>query len=534
MAQPASNEAPPHFPAPNAFNTPTVQQDPRTMPPPHWQQRSYANAVSGSFQTPNANVNYAAQGFRGPDGRGPDGPVTQEQQFHFSLRPIANANPQAIPIDPALLRDNREHDAFIHPKHKDEREHKERKKPDVRPKPSGKSKKAKGKRKADAVTSDSESDGDAPPAKTRSGRGGVPNYNKDDIKFVFYAVKKVLPQGERGWRLVEDTYNKKAVAAGRPERKMESIRTKYHSYLKKTKPTGDSERPAEVVRAYEIEELINNKASTRDIDDDSNDEIDDDDDHGHNSGDSSDDDSDVPKVVEPVRTAIARRAPTPPLRRTRVPADALGKIVSSLDLAVVRRRDEALFSGEVSALQRENNDLKRERDLAAMERALTARFGRGHSRGRSRSHSRDPRRGRGRGRTTFEQRDTLQRVRGKVRVEQCFPDGGAMTTWQTDASSDATDFDYRPKKKSRNRSPTPYSRRTSTPSPPRHRSISRHHSPTPGPSRYRSPSPRRTPTPGPSHLPTSDTVVSGSAVELVATPRRGGAPIRLIISPSAM
>jgi hypothetical protein len=170
---------------------------------------------------------------------------------------------------------------------------------------------------------------------------------------------------------------------------------------------------------------------------------------------------------------------------------------------------------QLSAVQQENNDLKRERDRADMERTWAAcldEVTRGRSYGgRSRSPSHHRRGHRGQGRITFAERDGLQRVGGKVRVEHRFPDGGTATFWETDASSDASDFDHRPKKKQRKRSPTPYRGRTPTPSPPHPRPLSR----------------RRTPTPGPSRLPftsnTSDTLVSGNAIELVVTPCRGGA-----------
>ncbi|KAJ6448391.1 hypothetical protein C8R45DRAFT_1115321 [Mycena sanguinolenta] len=385
------------------------------------------------------------------------------------------------------------------PKHQVERDHRPRsKKQDAHAKSSHKSKKGKAKAKAHAVSSDSDSDSDAPRRKARSGRGGVQNYNKLDTELLFEAVEEVLPTGEKGWKAVGEVYNTNAGLAGRPERTMKSLRDKYQRFLKEQKPTGDPKCPPEVQRAHELKDLINTKAASRAVGDETDEDKDDDRDNDGS-------DSDVPKVVEPVRSAVARRAPTPPLRRTRAPADALGKIVSSLDPATLRARDEsrarhsfertqlmtmtAQMDGmrmQLTALQQENNDLKRQRELIDLERTLTARWrGRSRSpshRSRSPSHHRSPSRrrspsrhrcrGRGRGLTSFEERSGLQRVRGKVRVERQFPEGGAMTTWHTDASSDATDFDYRLKKKQRQRSPTPYSRRTPTPSPPRHRSIS--------------------------------------------------------------
>ncbi|KAJ7193023.1 hypothetical protein B0H12DRAFT_1082618 [Mycena haematopus] len=531
MAHP-NDLPPPRFSVPNILSTPTVHQDSQNGPPPQWQGHSYHTVPAAlPLQTPITTTStYANQWYRGLDGRGPDGPVHPEQQYQFSLRPVVSSTPQ---IDPALLHDDREHGPFVHPKHKVAHKHRPRTKKDVRAKASHKPKKGKGKGKARATSSDSESDADDARGKTRTGRGGVQNYSKVDKDLLFATVEEILPTGEKGWKLVEGSYNVKAVSVGRLERAASSLKAKYQSYTKLKKPTGEGECPPEVKRAHEIEDLINTKVGTRELDDDS--ELDDDDD---------DTDSDVPKIIEPVRSAVARRAPSPPLRRSCAPAtEAISKIVRSLNPATLRARDEtcthhsferaqlmtlsAQVDGlrtQLSAIQQENNDLKRERDHMDMERTWAARLeeavrGRSHDRsyGRSRSASYHRRRGRGWGRTTFAERDGVQRVGGKVRVEHRFPDGGAATFWETDASSDATDFDHRPKKKQRKRSPTPYRGRTPTPSPP----VSR----------------RRTPTPGPSNRPftsntTSDTLVSGNAVELVVTPRRGGAPIGFIIGPN--
>lgn len=229
-------------------------------------------------------------------------------------------------------------------------------------------------------------------------------------------------------------------------------------YTKQKKPTGEGECPPEVKRAHEIEDLINTKAGTRELNDDS--ELKDNDDDDTN-------DSDVPKVVEPVGSAVTHHAPSPPLRCSRAPVatNTVSKIVCSLDLATLRVHDEArahhsferaqlmTLSAQVdglrsrlSTVQQENNDLKRERDHADMEYTWAARLdevahGRSYS-GRSRSPSHHCRGRRGQGRTMFTERDGLQRVGGKVRVKHRFPDGGTATFWETDASSDASDFDH--------------------------------------------------------------------------------------------
>ncbi|KAF8162160.1 hypothetical protein K438DRAFT_2070138 [Mycena galopus ATCC 62051] len=502
---------PPRFSVPNVLNTPTLHQNSRngTLPPCHGHPYS-----TTQVQTPAVNTSCADQGYRGHDGRGPDGPVHPQEQYQFSLRPVMSSTPQ---IDPALLRDDREHGPFVHPKHQ----------------ASHKPKKGKGKGKARDASSESESDADDARGKTRTGRSGVQNYNKVDKGMLFDTVEELLPTGEKGWKLVEGVYNAKAMSVGQSERAGSSLKTKYQLYTKQKKPTGEGECPPEVKRTHEIEDLINTKAGTRDLDDDS--ELENDDDNDTN-------DSDVPKVVEPVRSAVARRAASPPLRHSRTSAaDAVNKIVHSLDPATLRGRDEARAShsferaqlktlsaqvdslrNQISTLQQENNNLKHEQDHADMERTWAARLDELARGSYDRSTSRHCRCGRGR--TMFAECDGLQRVGGKVRAEHKYPDGGTVIFWETDASSNATDFDHRPKKKQRRRSPTPYHGRTPTPSPSprRPRALSRRHTPTPGPSRL----------PFTSN-PTSDTVVSGNAVELVVTPHRGGAPLGFIISPSA-
>jgi hypothetical protein len=131
-----------------------------------------------------------------------------------------NSTPQ---IDPALLHEDREHGPFAHPKH---RPHSKK---DVHPKASHKSKKSKSKGKAHATCSDSESDADDARGKTRTGCSGVQNYNEVDKGMLFDTVEEVLPTGEKGWKLVEGSYNTKAMSVGRPVRVASSLKAKYQS-----------------------------------------------------------------------------------------------------------------------------------------------------------------------------------------------------------------------------------------------------------------------------------------------------------------
>lgn len=129
-----------------------------------------------------------------------------------------NSTPQ---IDPALLHKDREHGPFAHPKHRAEREHRPRSKKDVRPKASHKSKKSKSKGKARATSSNDARE------KTHTGCSSVQNYNKVDKGMLFDTVEEVLPTGEKGWKLVEGSYNTKAMSVGQPVRVALSLKAKY-------------------------------------------------------------------------------------------------------------------------------------------------------------------------------------------------------------------------------------------------------------------------------------------------------------------
>lgn len=169
--------------------------------------------------------------------------------------------------------------------------------------------KGKGKRKAvDAVP--------VPPAtKKQKGRSaGAPNYSQDDIDALFDILREHLPLGGKAWNAVGVAYCAEAEADGRPARTAKSLELKYKQLAKTKKPTGDAEIPDHVLQAWEIEDAMNEKAGTRDIDDE---------DLVDNVIEVSDEDSDDEKEPTPApkkqtgikaeagaTRAIARRAPT--------------------------------------------------------------------------------------------------------------------------------------------------------------------------------------------------------------------------------
>ncbi|KAF7372590.1 hypothetical protein MVEN_00121800 [Mycena venus] len=164
----------------------------------------------------------------------------------------------------------------------------------------------KDKDKKRAYSSDSDNNSEAEHPAKRGRRKGSQNWSKNDMGKLLDLVQKHLPLGQKGWKLVTDDFCKWAERSGRPQRDGKAIEAKYKTLLKTKKPTGDAHCPPEIKRAHQIESLINEKADTREISDDS--------DVGDGAGDASDDSVEI-LDRSAMRTAVTQRAPTPPLRR---------------------------------------------------------------------------------------------------------------------------------------------------------------------------------------------------------------------------
>ncbi|KAH7919464.1 hypothetical protein BV22DRAFT_971252, partial [Leucogyrophana mollusca] len=195
---------------------------------------------------------------------------------------------------------------------------------------------------------------DKKPSK-RGRPSGAGNYSHDDVMALLAFVEKELPIGQRGWQTVHTHYIKWARTHERPERSLKSLETKFKQLVKTTKPTGDAECPPEVERAHEVDYLINEKAGTRDLDDEEfADEVSDCPTHYSIS---SDDEPPPPPSTQP-KVAVARPARTiAPMPRRNV------RGTNGLDLQL---RDalttiETLRSQLIQAQQR-THDADRARD----------------------------------------------------------------------------------------------------------------------------------------------------------------------------
>ncbi|KAJ4471144.1 hypothetical protein C8J55DRAFT_522034 [Lentinula edodes] len=129
---------------------------------------------------------------------------------------------------------------------------------------------SKGKGKAKATPDVDDDDTTSRKRKRGSQKGrtsGSSNYTDEDLGILFEILRRNLPLGQRAWSRCADEFNEQAEQQGRPTRLAKSLELKYKQLVKTTKPTGDAELPRNVEEALEIEELMNDKAGTRDLDD---------------------------------------------------------------------------------------------------------------------------------------------------------------------------------------------------------------------------------------------------------------------------
>ncbi|KAJ7031407.1 hypothetical protein C8F04DRAFT_1363935, partial [Mycena alexandri] len=307
----------------------------------------------------------------------------------------------------------------------------------------------KGKRKQ----RDDEEDGsemEERPSKRGPGRpAGTSNFSKASTNKALDLVEKLLPTGPKAWAHLTTRFNKWAVRHGEPERPGKSVESRYKTLLKYKKPTGNPHCPGEVKRAHRIEVMINQHVDTRELSDsDLGGAANEDNDH-----DSSDDSIEIlPSSSSTTRTAVARRAPSPPLRRARLNAPELvDKLSKAFDPAVQKARDNdranhsfqtthmLALTGQLRDSQTSNDNLRRE--LTAMQNRLhelerardRAEMRLEFSQGPTLAPADLPARPSG---SRFKDVPGVVRVNGHVKCETVYEDGGRCTEWFSDFSDD--------------------------------------------------------------------------------------------------
>ncbi|EIW51376.1 uncharacterized protein TRAVEDRAFT_41095 [Trametes versicolor FP-101664 SS1] len=264
------------------------------------------------------------------------------------------------------------------------------KKPRVAPKPKAAPPRLSAKAKGKQVV--------RPPAalpQSHNGRQpGASNYTDEDMDALLDLVEVELPIGQNAWQRITDDFNSWARENGRPPRTQKPLKTKYDTLVRTPKPTGSASVPANVERAWEIEEHINEKIHLGVLDDgdiaDNNEEVNESiievDDEASNS--------EVEIVDPPVRAsakergllaASARKPFAQPVMKgfrdqatastARAAAssrraqaqDFMSAVTTSLDPAARNARDDARYArrfaqDELQRLSSDNRDLRTRND----------------------------------------------------------------------------------------------------------------------------------------------------------------------------
>ncbi|KAK7459485.1 hypothetical protein VKT23_009468 [Stygiomarasmius scandens] len=314
----------------------------------------------------------------------------------------------------------------------------------------------KGKGKAKAADDDAEGLRKSSGIKRKGRQVGASNYSDEDLEILLGHLRERLPLGEKGWKDVTELYNKDASEIGRPIRTWKSLETKFKQLAKTRKPTGDAEIPPYVREAIDIEELMNEKAGTRDLDDEGfvNDSAEAD-------GDEADDEvENVPPVkkvkiqqnMPHVQGPIARRG-NPPERRRTSTQDFLSTITHALDPAAQMAQEDAqstrslqttqliMLNGQVRDLQRTVDNLRQQ--LAAAERRADraeARADRADLMNMIRSERSDfstPSSS-----TSFRRQSSPAPIRRTVQRETIYPEGGRAVAFLEPGDSPRTREDF--------------------------------------------------------------------------------------------
>ncbi|KAF8234307.1 hypothetical protein L208DRAFT_1262434, partial [Tricholoma matsutake] len=282
---------------------------------------------------------------------------------------------------------------------------------------------------------------------------GAGNYLAADVSALLNFVDHELPLGQRGWKVVHRNYSCWALLHRHPQHTIKSLETKYKQLVKTPKPTGTAYCLPEVSHAHKIDNKINEHACTPDLNDSNFDD---------NGGSHShptkiwaiircnrDDDSERPHKVHPT---APQHTPAPRRNARNSGMELMSKLTSALDPSLQQARDEKHASHslqntqflsllqqlwdanstignlrqQLNNFQTRLHDSEQARDHAEL-RLEMVELSRGCPSQRAHTHR------------TESTKQTLQRIRGKGRCEEWYPEGGSHTYWVTDPLSSSDD-----------------------------------------------------------------------------------------------
>ncbi|KAH8101752.1 hypothetical protein BXZ70DRAFT_906334 [Cristinia sonorae] len=308
-------------------------------------------------------------------------------------------------------------------------------------------------------------DEDVPRTKGKRGRAkGTTNYTEAEIDFLLDLLEEFLPPGGKGWAQVGGSHRVWAKKNRHPLRTDKSLEGKFKQLVKTPRPTGDAEVPPHVSRAWLIDNAIQERVGTMDLDDEdivdnlSHISISDSSESGH---DSDDNNKPKPKSASTQKARIVKQDPIRPLadgpapRRTRNGPNAglevLNKLSANLDPAVQAQRaneraatafqtthimalnqqvrdlhaEIMMLRQQVSDAERRYHDSERRADRAEQQLQFTRLLDRRH-------HSRSTSRGR-RSRVLAQRSHSAHRYRTRStprrRFEIFYPEGGRSSYW---------------------------------------------------------------------------------------------------------
>ncbi|KAG1870483.1 hypothetical protein C8R48DRAFT_770934 [Suillus tomentosus] len=213
---------------------------------------------------------------------------------------------------------------------------------------------------------------------------------RSDVKVLLDMVRQELPLGQHGWQAVYIKFGQWAKANGRPECKVTLLETNFKQLVKTMKPTGDGVCPPEVTCAHHIDQLINKRVGTRDLDDMEFDDIEDDDSNHSVISDQVQDELDhtSPLIQHTALACSTARTEAPIPRcnaRGAAATDLLTCLSGALDPAAQHDRDEdcanhSFATGQLFGLRNCFYDAKHECDCAQLRIEMIEMTGSTHHR----------------------------------------------------------------------------------------------------------------------------------------------------------
>ncbi|KAF8234657.1 hypothetical protein L208DRAFT_1260660, partial [Tricholoma matsutake] len=299
---------------------------------------------------------------------------------------------------------------------------------------------------------------------------GAGNYLAADVSALLNFVDHELPLGQCGWKVVHCNYSCWALLHRCPERTMKSLEMKYKQLVKTPKPTGTAYCPPEVSRAHEIDDKINKRACTHDLNDSDFDDnggsqygsdVDMEEDGKDEAASSHptkiraiircnrDDDSEQPHKVCPT---APQHTPAPRCNACNSGMELMSKLTSALDPSLQQACDEEHASCSLQNTQFLSL-LQQLRDANSTIRNLCQQLN------NFQTHLHDSKWAHDRAKLRLEMvelycghpsqcahtchtestKQTLQRIRGKVQCEEWYPKGGSHMYWVTDPLSSSDD-----------------------------------------------------------------------------------------------